>query len=64
MLHPAPRLHDMPEPARSQHHQRPASKRLPVVMTKAKADWFWVILMWTCVTGFMVLALWLNIGTR
>ena len=29
-----------------------------------KAEWFWVILMWLGVTAFMIVAIWLNIGTK
>jgi len=62
MLHPAPRVHDMSEPAGRQHHQRTTSERLPVVMSRA--EWFWVVLLWVGVTAFMLVAIWLNIGTR
>ena len=62
MLHPAPRLHHLPEQAGRAHHQHPTSKRLPVVMTKL--EWLWAIIIWLGVTAFMVVAIWLNIGTR
>lgn len=62
MLHPAPSLLDLPEQAGRCNHQRPTSKRLPVVMTRA--EWFWAVILWLGVTAFMLAAIWLNIGTR
>ncbi len=30
----------------------------------SKAEWFWAVLLWAGVTTFMLIAIWLNIGTR
>jgi hypothetical protein len=52
----------MPKPARRHHHQHPPIVRVQLVMTKA--EWFWAVLLWAGVTVFMIIAIWLNIGTH
>lgn len=29
-----------------------------------KAEWLWAVIIWLGVTAFMLVAIWLNIGTR
>lgn len=29
-----------------------------------RQEWFWAVIIWLGVTAFMIVAIWLNIGTR